>query len=136
MTDFGPFGDKLSGGREAQSGGILLVDDDVDSLQEFSELLQIHGLTVHCAKGGTAALKKLSEDPTIKVLVTDLCMPDMSGQDLISAIRHSRAGTADLGIVVTTGFLHAFEETSFEDVLIHIKPVNFANFLRDVEALL
>jgi len=42
---------------------------------------------VHEAENGFDALEKLSDDPGIRLLLTDLAMPEMDGYDLIRSVR-------------------------------------------------
>jgi len=68
---------------------ILVVDDDVASLDATCELLMLIGMCPQPAASGTQALNKL-DGHDFDVLFTDVVMPDMSGTELApraSAIR-------------------------------------------------
>ncbi|WP_347249523.1 response regulator transcription factor [Zoogloea sp.] len=67
---------------------VLMVDDDAELSAMVAELLQAHGMRVHCA--GTAAqgltdLTRLEPD----VLLLDLMLPDANGIDLCRRLRES-----------------------------------------------
>jgi PAS domain S-box-containing protein len=65
---------------------ILLIDDDVDTREYQTFLLEQHGAKVITAASGLAALQVL--DRTLPdVIVSDLGMPDMDGYLLIRQIR-------------------------------------------------
>jgi HD-like signal output (HDOD) protein len=69
---------------------LLFVDDDVrvrESLQRLVRPLEEEWRTTFVGNG-RAALELLDRDP-FDVLVTDLAMPDMSGSELVAAVRRS-----------------------------------------------
>ncbi|HEY8073140.1 MAG TPA: response regulator, partial [Labilithrix sp.] len=78
---------------------ILIVDDDVTTLEALERLLRQDGHEVHAARSGRAALEIAASHPP-DVVVTDVQMPGMSGYELLERLR---AQDADLPVVVTTG---------------------------------
>lgn len=69
---------------------ILLVDDDLDTLEFQAEFLTLQGWAVERASNGQEALA-LATRLTPDVLVTDLNMPVMSGRALCEAVRRAPA---------------------------------------------
>ena len=65
---------------------ILLVDDDDQVLRGYTRLLQRAGYIVQPASSGEVALKLLATE-TFDTVVSDICMPEVSGVDLLKAIR-------------------------------------------------
>ena len=65
----------------------LVVDDSVVARRVCSDLLKRYRLKVIEAKNGVEALEKLSENPGIRIVITDHEMPEMDGFDLVTAIR-------------------------------------------------
>lgn len=66
---------------------ILLVDDELALLEMTKELLEANNYKVLTATNGVDALQCFQTNcDKIAVVVSDLLMPDMSGQDLIAAI--------------------------------------------------
>ncbi len=63
---------------------VLLVDDEEMVRSLFSEVLKRNGYHVLLASDGKAALNILTQNPDIKLLVSDLTMPGMNGIELIS----------------------------------------------------
>ena len=61
----------------------LIVDDDTDLLEELSEGLRLEGLAVSTCTSGQQALQLIATQPDIRVLVTDLAMPEMGGIELL-----------------------------------------------------
>jgi two-component system CheB/CheR fusion protein len=65
---------------------ILAVDDMLESLEPFAELLRIGGADVDIASSGEEALAKLDADP-YDLLISDLGMDEMDGYELIYQVR-------------------------------------------------
>ena len=61
---------------------VLVVDDDLTVLEVLAEMLEDLGCEVISANGGCDALKKLSDNDRISILITDLNMPAMDGHEL------------------------------------------------------
>lgn len=69
---------------------VLVVDDEIKILEVVSALLQSKGFTVLQAENGRQALA-LFEQEKIALVILDLMLPDISGEDVCAAIRkHSR----------------------------------------------
>jgi hypothetical protein len=80
---------------------ILVVDDEETFRMVVSETLQDLGFTTIQAADGSTALGILQSDHDIDLLVTDIGLPGMDGQQLASAARRARP---DLPIVFITGY--------------------------------
>ena len=83
-----------SGGLPLAGARIVLVDDDVDTLQVLSFILEHAGADVFPFDDGAEALARIQEDE-IDVLLSDLDMPRMDGCELIRLVRafkHSHGG--------------------------------------------
>lgn len=68
---------------------ILLVEDDLPLGQTSSELLVVNGYEVHWSKNGVEALQYL-DSQLPEIIVCDLMMPIMSGEELFLKIRNFR----------------------------------------------
>lgn len=68
---------------------ILLVEDDISLGQTISELLQVNNYEVKWCKNGLEAFRYL-ENNTSDIIVCDLMMPVMSGDELFLKIRNFR----------------------------------------------
>lgn len=66
---------------------ILVTDDDIAQRLLLRSKLEKGNYHVIEAQDGFEALEILSQDPEIRVLLTDLAMPRMDGYDLIKSIR-------------------------------------------------
>lgn len=71
---------------------ILVVDDQYPVRTLIQRALAKAGYQVDEAGGGHAALKKLAETP-YALIITDLVMPDMSGLDMLSAVKEQSPDT-------------------------------------------
>jgi CheY-like chemotaxis protein len=70
-------------GRRAglQPVDVLIVEDDPDIRDSLAEILEEEGYRTAAARDGRHALELLREAPTPKVILLDLMMPVMSGEE-------------------------------------------------------
>jgi CheY-like chemotaxis protein len=70
---------------------VLIADDDVDAADSLAELLRLEGHEVHLAYDGAEALATFVRvDPDAALL--DIGMPNMSGLEVVRAIRQQSGG--------------------------------------------
>ena len=93
-----------------QDISILVVDDEEDVREVLQETFESYGFHVFGAADGVDAWETLSQKK-IQLVVTDLRMPRMSGQDLIKKIRLQNVDTPK--ILAISGY----SENSVEDLL-------------------
>jgi len=105
---------------------VLVVDDNVDSVDSLAMLLRMMGHEVETASDGEAALKKADEfRPDVAIL--DIGLPKVNGYDLAKQIRQ-RSWAKDVVLVALTGWDQAqhrlrSQESGFNHHL--TKPVEF-----------
>ncbi len=82
----------------------MVVDDDNEVRMVVAEFLEDVGYQVVQAGSGTEALDLLGRTANVRMLITDIRMPDMSGLDLadIATRRHS-----NLKIILISGYFVA-----------------------------
>jgi PAS domain S-box-containing protein len=116
---------------------VLLAEDEADVRELAREFLEAAGYTVIEARNGQEALKLAAEHSAeIDLLVTDLVMPGMTGQQLAALLQQSHAG---LGVIFMSGYSeHAATEAaqSGSSVRILTKPFNRGALLRAVREVL
>lgn len=117
-----------------QSPAILLVDDNVDLLENLTEILRDAGAEVAPASSVAAALELLSAQP-FDLVVTDMRMPGMDGIELLQQI-HQRWPA--LPAVLMTAYsrdstLHSAWEQGILTVL--PKPVDVTTLIGLVERI-
>ena len=81
---------------------VLVVDDSMTARKHISRVLQNMGIErITTANSGLQAITKLSDDD-FDLVVTDLNMPDMDGQQLIEHVRHDMGNTYIPILMVTS----------------------------------
>ncbi len=92
---------------------IVLADDDDDLRDLYATLLRASGLSVLEARDGREALQLVRETRPA-LLLLDVWMPELTGFDVLDALRHDPAGTT-LRVVMVSNLgdadsrLEAFE---------------------------
>jgi two-component system CheB/CheR fusion protein len=81
---------------------VLAVDDYVDALTPFAEVLRLEGAVVHIADGARKGLTLL-ENNSYDLLISDLGMPEMDGYEFIAEVR-KRPATRELRAIAMSGF--------------------------------
>jgi len=85
-----------------ESCNILLVDDEENLTQCLELVLSIEGHTVTTANSGEKALELIrgsyERDSKIDLLITDICMPGMSGLELIKNLNQQKICPLTIGI--------------------------------------
>ncbi|WP_343586300.1 response regulator [Herbaspirillum sp.] len=80
---------------------ILVVDDSSTVRAEVGDFLKKNGLDVALAVDGRDGLSKLKGDPGIKLVVSDVNMPNMDGLTMAEKIR-GELGNASVNIIMLT----------------------------------
>src|SRR5689334_10156178 len=105
---------------------VLIVDDDVDTVQSTALLFDLQGFDADMAFGGLHALDRAREAFPDLVLL-DLAMPEMDGFEVARALREMRPDPSPY-LVAVTGFAYPADrkrcaEAGFD---LHLpKPVDF-----------
>ena len=66
---------------------VLVVDDDRGVLRLTARMLRLEGYTVLEASSGVEALGVLATEPDVRLVLTDVVMPEMHGLDLVAKIQ-------------------------------------------------
>lgn len=111
----------------------LVVDDNQVNQEVAAVLLRREGWTVHTADSGAQALQWLAGN-TVAVVLLDLSMPGISGEEVC---RRLRAAPKSTGLRIVAYTAHALEHErerilacGFDDIL--VKPVSRLSLLRAV----
>jgi len=112
----------------ASTASILVVDDDVDTCRNLSDILTDLGYEVTPAFDGTTALE-LVKQRGFDVALLDLKMPDIDGLTLYRRIKEIRAGTVAIIVTAYAGSVTAEEVTAAGALQILPKPVDVAKLL-------
>ncbi len=79
---------------------ILLVDDEIISLQNIGHYLRQKGYTVTVAASGREAISLIDEQ-AFDLVITDLKMPDADG---IQVMKHAKIIQPDIEVIIVTGY--------------------------------
>lgn len=115
---------------------ILLVEDNTALGLAFHDTLKSANFQVILASNGREALDLCQNNPThIDLLLTDLIMPEMGGEELAAAILQLYP---NLKIVIMSGY--AYTDTHANALKIHIdgwlkKPITLQNLLNTINQL-
>jgi CheY-like chemotaxis protein len=119
------------------TGTILLTEDEQDVREVAREFLESGGYTVIEARNGAEAMKLVEQHAgDIDLLITDMVMPGITGQELGAFLRQKRAG---LPVLYMSGYSeHAAAESLVGDASICLltKPFSRWAFLRAVHDIL
>jgi CheY-like chemotaxis protein len=88
----------------ARKPAVLVVDDETAVRTFVSRVLQAAGYEVVIAGSGAEALERVSDMKHCDLLLTDLMMPHMTGDELARRLRFERP---DLKVLYLTGFSDA-----------------------------
>lgn len=81
---------------------ILVVDDSATVRNEVSSFLTGQGLSVEVAVDGKDGLEKLKKDSQVKLVISDVNMPNMDGLTMAEKIRGELNNSAVNIIMLTT----------------------------------
>ncbi len=107
---------------------VLIVDDDPNTCETIGDILATQGFGIEIASGGRAALERLGSR-AIDAAIVDMRLPDVSGLDLLTQIKHSSPPTE---VIVITGYaslpsaIQAIEHEAFAYLQ---KPVEMEQLL-------
>jgi two-component system, chemotaxis family, chemotaxis protein CheY len=89
---------------------ILVVDDSSTVRDEVAGFLKGHGLDVATAIDGKDGLTKVKADSNIRLIVSDVNMPNMDGLTMVEKIRGELANTTVNVVMLTTESSPAMKE--------------------------
>lgn len=112
---------------------VLVVDDDDDIRELLALVLGARGYEVAGAGDGMRALAHLKGHPPPDLVLLDLMMPHLAGDDLVSLLREDPA-LSDVPVVILSGDGAACERAASLPVQgCLLKPVNLRDLLSTVE---
>jgi PAS domain S-box-containing protein len=121
--------------RASERARILLVDAEEAILELVSDILRDAGHEIRTATGGPEALAEFERD-AFDLLLCDLGMREMSGWEVVSAVR---ARDTDLGVVLLTGWgatLSADKVRAYGIDAVLAKPFEMRELLETVDEVL
>jgi len=111
---------------------VLLVDDEVEFVETFSERLVLRNLEISKAFSGEEALQVLDENKNIEVVILDVKMPGMDGIETLAEIKRKNplvevmmlSGHADV-----TSAIEGMKQGAFDYLM---KPVDMDQIITKV----
>lgn len=115
---------------------ILIVDDNVDTIETLTDLLKEHGYNVVAAEDGIKALEIAKKEKPALALV-DIRLPKLDGYEVCRRIKKIKG--LDTKLILFTAYGDAVnvamaKKAGADDFL--GKTTEFANLLRSIENLL
>ena len=95
---------------DRSSASILVVEDDLPTLEALCRSLASMGYTAHAAVNGRIGLDWLTNYPALDLILLDLMMPEMDGFEFLRELRQ-RPALADVPVIVVTA-----KELTAEDI--------------------
>ena len=113
---------------------ILMVDDDSELLESFSEIFQLAGYQVETADGGLNAFEKFKLK-SYDLIITDMRMPEGDGAFLVKNIRGQNK---EVPVFCVTGYSHLTnaEMSAIGINMIFEKPCEIKQLLNSVSSTL
>lgn len=116
---------------------LLIVDDDIDTLELLQLALEKEGYQCRIASKGIDALETLSKNP-VDLLILDVMLPDMSGLEVCKKIKQDKKW-ASLPIILLTGRTGDNDkvvglELGAEDYI--VKPYNYKEVSLRIQKIL
>ncbi|WP_342028636.1 ATP-binding protein, partial [Bauldia litoralis] len=115
---------------------ILVVEDDEQVLRLVVQMLRELNYGVLEARNGAEALHVLDDHPEIRLLFTDVVMPDMDGRQLADRAKQAHP---ELKVLFTTGYTrNAIVHNGMLDPRVHLlpKPATFEQLSSKIRAVL
>lgn len=112
---------------------VLVVEDEGLIRMTICDMLEELGLAYAEAANGADALAQLEADPGFDIMIADLGLPDMSGEQLLSLVRPLHPA---LRIVVASGRSAQVGKGNpvFDGVQFLEKPFDLSQFQRVIES--
>lgn len=120
---------------KATDNTILLVEDDNQMLEMLAEMLRTEGYTVLATNDSKDAVQK-AKDQEIRLLITDLVMPNIGGLELAGWFRDNYPDAKILIISGYTDDMVILHEKLTTNTTFLSKPLRPATFIAKVADLL
>lgn len=84
-----------------QNSSILLVEDHLDTQLLMRQILKKDGARVHAVGTGHEAFEYLRNNPAPDLILLDLTLPEMTGEEFLSDLRKTHP---DLPVLIISGW--------------------------------
>ena len=100
---------------------IVLAEDDRQVRKVMTKMVEAMGYVCLQSSSGMRALHLLEDNPGVSLLITDMVMPELNGEELIKIVR-GREETRNLPIVIISGL------TGYDEIA-HLLDLGASRFL-------
>ena len=111
----------------------LIIEDEPDLVHIFARALEISGYKTESTGDGAEAMNLLAS-MVPDVVVLDLHLPTVSGQEILQTIR-ADGRFQNTRVIIATADYHSADEVRQDADLVLLKPISFKQ-LRDLSARL
>lgn len=112
---------------------ILIVEDDADSRALYRRALEAEDYDVMTEANGTLALQKLAAGVTPHLILLDLTMPEMSGNDFFAQLKEL-PNAASIKVILVSGITDIATRAKELGADGYIrKPIELRTFHREVK---
>jgi CheY-like chemotaxis protein len=115
---------------------VLLADDEMMLRDLLAELLESNGYTVIKVGSGVEALKVLTEEIKVDLVIMDYSMPEMNGLECVNQIRKLKF---EMPVILSTGSLSLEKDFNPKKMGINSllsKPYEFDTMLATIQQLI
>lgn len=112
---------------------VLIVDDEVEFASALAERLELRGYLPETAASGREALAVIDSKILPDVILLDLKMPDMSGFDVLVAVKRKYPSIEVImltGHGAASGSVDSMEKGAFDLIM---KPVDFGELEKKIK---
>jgi CheY-like chemotaxis protein len=113
----------------------LIIEDDEDLANIFTEALRGVGFRVEHVADGKVAQERLKHGTTPYIILLDMHIPYVSGADLLTNIIRKDERLAETIVIITTADARMGEAYTEQADFVMIKPISFVQ-LRDLTSRL
>lgn len=115
---------------------VLVVDDEADIVVPLQDQLERNGYEVLTAGNGVEGLSKAMEEKP-DVILLDMTMPIMDGQQMLEALRKQPSGNW-FSVIMLTGRGHTYDKAranacGIDDYI--VKPFDLSELLEKIEVV-
>jgi CheY-like chemotaxis protein len=117
---------------------VVVVEDEADSLEVATLLLEMYGAQVIGARNGKEGIDLIRQHRP-NFVISDLSMPEMSGWELIEALKHEERVLAEIPVIALTAHAMDHDRRKAIEVGFHnfiTKPLQPEKFVTQVIAIL
>jgi two-component system cell cycle sensor histidine kinase/response regulator CckA len=136
MSTFKDYASRLRSTPPPRPLRALVVDDEEPVRKFVDRVLRDAGYETTTAGGGQEALLAVQSMPTVDILVTDLMMPQMTGDELARRLRQHEASVKVLYLTGYSDKLFKEKVTLWQDEAFLDKPCSVQGLRQAVSLLL